>query len=84
MTMKQIYDPRYRRLIKRLRDIRESRGLTQVQTSQRLGLGSSWLQKIESFQIGLPLLRFCELCRVYRVDLQELLSTLDQAPSKGH
>lgn len=67
----------------RLRNAREARGLTQVEASKQLGLrGFTTLSNYEQGRAELPLKLLSEVCRVYRVKIEQLLSDLPPNPEK--
>jgi len=54
-------DPRYRRIIDRLREARIEAGLTQVALAEKLGRPQSFVAKIEGYERRLDLLEFVQL-----------------------
>jgi transcriptional regulator with XRE-family HTH domain len=77
MCEKQIYNAKYRATISALRDIRKKLGLTQAQVAIRLGVGRTWISKIELGELRLDLLHLTILCRVYRVDIHDVIRHME-------
>ncbi len=63
----------YRRLVEALRRARERAGLTQEQVAQRLELYASFVSKCESGERRLDVVELAAFCRLYGVDIADLL-----------
>jgi transcriptional regulator with XRE-family HTH domain len=73
---KTIHSPAYGRLLVALRARRIELGLSQRQAANRLGMGRTWLGKIEQGDRRLDALELYRLCRLYEVqwaDIEPLL-----------
>ena len=77
MPDKQIYNPRYRALVARLKHARLSLGLSQAQVARRLGLCRTWVAKIECCELRLDLLHFVKLCRLYGLRASEVIGGME-------
>jgi transcriptional regulator with XRE-family HTH domain len=82
---KTIYSPAYRSMITHLRWIRVHRGLRQEDVGCRLGVSRHWIQKVETCQVRLDVLRFVLLCQVYRADASRIICRLAKKglPAEG-
>lgn len=65
MAEKQIYNAGYRELVAHLMATRKMLGMTQGQVAGHLGVGRSWVSKVETCELALDLLYLVKLCRVY-------------------
>lgn len=65
---KTIHKRRYKLLAAWLRDSRESKGLTQRQLADRIGVHYSYIWKVESCERRLDLLEFIEYCEAIKCD----------------
>jgi transcriptional regulator with XRE-family HTH domain len=63
----------YRRLLAALRQAREDVGLTQGEVAERLHTYASFVSKLEAGERRLDVVELAALCRLYEVDLVELL-----------
>lgn len=75
---KTIYDPGYRSLVETLRDTRRRQGLRQEDVAGRIGVGRSWVSKVESCEVRMDICQFVALCRVLTVDASRLVRRLAQ------
>ena len=80
--MKTIYDPRYRRLIGKLKQVRHKKQLRQVDAAARLGRSRKWLGKIESHDLRLDVLCFVCLCQAYGIKASRLIQDMEEEPSE--
>jgi ribosome-binding protein aMBF1 (putative translation factor) len=62
-----------RRLLGALRQARERAGLTQGEVAGRLRTYASFVSKCESGERRLDVVELADLCRLYKIDLVELL-----------
>jgi transcriptional regulator with XRE-family HTH domain len=74
--MRTIHDPRYQRLIARMRDARHASGMTQCDACRALGWRRTMLSNIETCERRADLLETYLLCRVYGLRLVDLESIL--------
>ena len=80
--MKTIYDPRYRRLIGKLKQVRQKKQLRQVDAAARLGRSRKWLGKIETHDLRLDVLCYVRLCQAYGIKASRLIRELEEEPSE--
>lgn len=66
MAMSSLHDPRYRTLINKLKKIRESKEMTQVELASSLKKPQSYIAKVENFERRLDI-----------IELQDWLVVLD-------
>ncbi len=71
---KSIYTDQYRAIINKLKDARLKQGLTQLQVAKSLGVGQSFISKIESGQYRLDVLQLQEFAKLYKKRLPFFLS----------
>lgn len=76
--LKSIYAPEYRIFIKLLREARESRGITQEQVANSLGITASMLSKWELGQRRVDLRELSLYLDACEVDLVEFVSDWQQ------
>ena len=70
---KTIYREEYRRLVTRLREIREALGLSQSDLARRLGRKQQWVSFMESGSRRLDVIEFAEVCLALDVDPATLI-----------
>lgn len=78
MNAKAIYNPRYRALVAFISDTRKRQGLTQSELGQRMRLSRQTIQKIESCEVRLDLVRYVVLCRILGLNAGPLLGRLEE------
>jgi len=78
MRSKAIYDPRYRSLVAFISDTRARQGLTQSAMGRRMRLSRQTIQKIESCEVRLDLVRYVALCRILGLNAGQLLGRLEE------
>jgi len=76
--VKTIYDPAYRRLIGRLKQIRQEKQLRQVDAAKQLHRSRKWLGKIESHDLRLDVLCYVRLCKAYGIKASRLISEMEK------
>lgn len=76
-----IHDARYRRLLVRLKEARESAGLAQIEVSRRLRKTANFVNKLELGERRLQVLDLEDLARIYGKPLRYFLP--DSPPEKG-
>lgn len=77
-----LHDARYKRLVRLLKEARESRGLTQDALGRRLKKPQSYLGKIETYQRRLDVLEFFDLLEAMEVDAGEFAELVADAVGK--
>ena len=77
MRTKSIYDPRYRAVVGIIAATRKRLGVSQSELGARLRLSRQTVQKIESCEVKLDLVRYVDLCRVLGLDAGQLLCRLE-------
>ena len=80
--IKTIYNPAYRRLIDKLKQVRQKKQLRQVDAAARLGRSRKWLGKIESHDLRLDVLCCVRLCQAYGIKASRLIRELEEEPSE--
>ena len=82
---KTIYEAEYRDLISVLRRARQTNGLLQRDVGRELGLGRTWVSKIERSEIRLDVLQLVRLAKLYSLDVHDLIDVLvTGAPPELH
>lgn len=76
--MNSIHDPRYRRVIERLKEARHDRGLTQEQVAGVLGWGRTVISNCELGERRADILEVYLLARAYGLRLADLEPLLDR------
>jgi ribosome-binding protein aMBF1 (putative translation factor) len=66
----------YRQLLEALRTAREQAGLKQEEVAEKLGTYASFVSKCESGERRVDVVELAMLCRIYDVNLAELLRSL--------
>ena len=74
-----LHDARYKRLVRLLKEARESRGLTQDALGRRLKKPQSYLGKDETYQRRLDVLEFFDLLEAMEVDAGDFAEQASQA-----
>ncbi|MDX9791917.1 MAG: helix-turn-helix transcriptional regulator [Kiritimatiellia bacterium] len=77
MLRKAIYNPQYREVIAYIGDMRKRQGLTQSALGKRMRLSRQTIQKIETCEVRLDLVRYVNLCRILGIDAGQLLGRLE-------
>lgn len=70
---KSRYSKKYTRLLRTLRQVRKSAGLTQAEVGKRFGTHASFVSKCESGERRIDVVELAEFCRLYKVTLSEFL-----------
>ncbi len=78
MNTKAIYNSRYRELVVHICEARKGRRMTQCELGRQLGLSRQSVQKIESCEVRLDLVRYVNLCRILGLDAGQLLARLEE------
>ena len=71
---KSIYSPEYRTMIEKLKEARIAQGLTQQEVAKMLGVGQSFVSKIEAGQYRLDILQLRELAKLYKKKITYFLA----------
>jgi len=79
--VKTIYDPVYRRLIGRLKQIRHEKRIRQIDAAKQLHRTRKWLSKIETHDLRLDVLCFVRLCKAYGIKASRLIREMEEEPS---
>jgi len=79
--VKTIYDPAYRRLIGKLKQIRHEKGLRQIDVAKQLQRSGKWLGKIETHDLRLDVLCFVRLCKAYGIKASKVIQDMEEEPS---
>lgn len=75
--MRVYYDDEYRTLIACLKDLRESKGMTQTQLAEILGKGQSYVSKYEQCQRRLDVLEVRKICVSLGTSLPDLVKEFE-------
>lgn len=75
MRKKSIYTPRYKLLVKMLRETRVAANVTQAQVAERLGRTESQISRWESCELRLDLRDLDEYLSAVSVDLVDFVSS---------
>lgn len=67
---KSIYTEEHRYLVAHLRKAREEANLTQKQAAEFLGVGQSFVSKIESGQYRIDIVQLTQFAKLYKKDLK--------------
>lgn len=73
-----IHHPRYQALQAEMAAVRRSAGLSQVELSKVLGVGQSYVSKVERGEMYVDVMVFIDWCRACQVRPEETLSRLVQ------
>jgi len=79
MNTKAIYDSRYRELLAHICATRRGRGMTQSELGRRMRLSRQTVQKIESCEVRLDLIRYVTLCRILGLKAGRLLGQMEES-----
>lgn len=71
-----VHNPRYQALRAGLIALRQRAGLSQVQLAERLGVGQSFVSKIERGEAYVDVLLFVDWCRACEAKVGQTLDTL--------
>lgn len=77
VTLKTIYQNRYRQLIQTLIQARKQAKLTQSEVAQKLDKPQSYIAKIEGKDRKLDVLEFIELCEILGVKPSNLIKEIE-------
>jgi transcriptional regulator with XRE-family HTH domain len=72
--MRSLQDQRYAKLVERLRDIRNAKGLTQEQVASLLGVTQSFVAKVEGLERRLDVLELIDWLSALKTTLEEFFS----------
>lgn len=71
--MRSIHDPRYKDLINKLIELRESKSVTQVELAQRLGKPQSYVSKVEILERRMDIIELMDWINALDEKLSEFL-----------
>ena len=71
---KEIYSEEHRKIVEKLRQIREEKSLKQSDVAALLGRSQSYISKIESGQLRISVIQLKEFARIYRTNIECLIS----------
>ena len=77
MTCKAIRNPRCRSLVTFISGKRKQQGMTQSGQGRRMLLSRQTVQKVESCEVRLDLVRYVTLCRILGLNAGQLLGRLE-------
>jgi transcriptional regulator with XRE-family HTH domain len=73
---KSQYSPRYRRLLKSLRQAREGAGMTQLEAAKTIHKKHpSFISKVESGERRIDVIELADLCHLYEISLTDFLKS---------
>ena len=72
--MSSIHDPRYRQIIQRLKNLRESKNLTQVELATSLKKKQSYIAKIETFERRIDIIELQDWLKALETDICSFFS----------
>ncbi len=75
---KSLYSKAYGHFLELLREARLKAGLTQAEAAKRFKKPQSFLSKCESGERRVDVVELIEFCRVYNVDLVDILRELER------
>ena len=70
---KSRHSPKYRRILRLLRALREEQGLLQADVARKFGGYASFVSKCESGERRIDVVELAEFCKVYGISLSEFL-----------
>lgn len=79
---KSIYTQEYEVLLRQLRSLRESSGLTQVELADRLEQSQSYVSKVERGDRRLDVIQLRTICHTLGSTLPEFISALEKTLAK--
>ena len=71
-----VHHPRYQALQAELAAVRRAAGLSQVELSESLGVGQSYVSKVERGEMYVDVMVFIDWCRACQVRPDEMLGRL--------
>lgn len=75
--MRSIHTGAHRRLVQRIREAREKRGLTQVEVAAKLRRPQSFVSAVESGERRIDVVELYELAKLYRVPLSWFVEAVE-------
>ena len=78
MTNKSIHSKLYHRIIARLRDKREEKGLSQYQLSQILNVPQPYVSRIETCERRIDILELMNICEALDISLIDFVREIDE------
>ncbi|WP_144329025.1 helix-turn-helix domain-containing protein [Tepidimonas charontis] len=78
-----LYDPRYQKLRSQLKAARQQRGITQTALAARLGVGQSFVSKMERGEAFIDVILFVDWCHSLSIDPAAVLGFLRHEPREA-
>lgn len=79
---KSVFTQEYRVLLQLLREIRQSRGITQEELATRLNETQSWVSKCERGEHRLDLIELRQVCQALEIPIVEFARLLENKLSR--
>lgn len=76
--MKSIHLAEYRKVINKLRTIREESGVTQEQLASMLGIKQTSISKIETCERRLDIIELRNVCKVLNISLIDFVNDIEK------
>lgn len=76
--MKSIHLAEYRKVINKLRTIREESGVTQEQLASMLGIKQTSISKIETCERRLDIIELRNVCKVLNISLVDFVNDIEK------
>lgn len=70
---KSIHSSEYKSVIRKLREARETAGLTQQEAAEKLGKPQSYISKIERGERRIDIVELTRILAIYNTDLKSIL-----------
>lgn len=70
------HSPKYRRLLKELRQARKDAGLTQLEVAKKFDHHPPFISKVESGERRIDVIELADFCRLYGVSLFDFLKSV--------
>ncbi len=78
MEQKSIHSENYRIVIQNLRNIRESKGITQAQLAKKIGCNQTVVSKIETMERRIDIIELRSICHSLDVDVIEFITNIEK------
>jgi len=78
MEQKSIHSENYRIVIQNLRNIRESKGITQAQLAKKIGCNQTVVSKIETMERRIDIIELRSICHSLDVDFIEFITNIEK------
>ena len=70
---KTIYSKEHKKLIQKLKKIRQEAGLSQVEVGKLMGKDQTFVSKVESGQYRIDTIQLCKFAKIYKKNAQYFL-----------